>query len=275
MRRFYLPPAACKDDTLLLTDREAHHGAQVLRLQSGDEVTVLDGAGTRLICAVKCVSRKIIELSVRSRQKVPQAGFEVTLFQSIVKGKAMETIVEKATELGVSRVVPLITERVVSQLDAERSDSKQAKWQLIAIESIKQCGSPWLPQIDAPQTLNEVLNEIRRFDMAFVASLRDGRHIRQWVQTLCPTGAGREQAQCPTGRSSTLNSQPSTSLRSGCVWIGPEGDFTNAELDAIEASGAKPITLGPLVLRADTAAIASLAVLRSEIDWLSATAPAP
>ena len=262
MRRFYLPPAACKGDTLLLTDREAHHGAQVLRLQVGDEVTVLDGAGTRLVCAVKHVSRKAIELSVRSREKTPGPGFELTLFQAIVKGKTMETIVEKATELGVSRVVPLITERVVSQLDAERSDSKQAKWQLIAVESIKQCGSPWLPQIDAPQRLNDVLRASGRFDLAFVASLRGGRHVRHWVQTLW-SGELREPAQCPTGRSS------------GCVWIGPEGDFTDAELDAIEASGAKPITLGPLVLRADTAAIAGLAIIRAEVDWLSGTAPAP
>jgi 16S rRNA (uracil1498-N3)-methyltransferase len=262
MPRFYLPPEACKGDTLLLTGREAHHGAQVLRLRAGDEVTVLDGAGTRLVCALKGVSRKAIELSVRSREKIPRPGFELTLFQAIVKGKTMETIVEKATELGVSRVVPLITERVVSQLDAERSESKQAKWQLTAIESIKQCGSPWLPHIDAPQRLSDALKPSGHFDLAFVASLRDGRHVRHWVQTLW-SGELREPAQCPTGRSS------------GCVWIGPEGDFTDAELDAIEASGAKPITLGPLVLRADTAAIASLALVRSEVDWLTSTAPAP
>lgn len=259
MRRFYLPPPACQGDTLLLTDREAHHGAQVLRLQAGDEVTVLDGAGTRLVCAVKLVGRKAIELFVRSREKVLRPGFELTLFQAIVKGKTMETIVEKATELGVSRVVPLITERVVSHLDAERSDSKQMKWQLIAVESIKQCGSPWLPQIDAPQRLNDVLKASGPFDMAFVASLRGGQHIRQWIQMF---------------RSHNPNLNPNR-LRSGCVWIGPEGDFTDAELDAIEASGAKPITLGPLVLRADTAAIACLAILRAEVDWLSATAPAP
>ena len=251
MRRFYLPPAACKGDTLLLTEREAHHGGQVLRLEAGDAVTVLDGAGARLVCAVKRVTRKAIELSVRTRDSVSPPEFQLTLFQAIVKGKTMESIVEKATELGVSRVVPLITERVVSQLDAERGDSKQGKWRLTAIEAIKQCGSAWLPQIDAPQKLNEVLNDTGRFDLSLVASLRGGAHVRQWVQTL------------------------KTRLCSGCVWIGPEGDFTDAELDAIEANGAKPITLGPLVLRADTAAIASLAILRSEVDWLSATAPIP
>lgn len=251
MRRFYLPPTACKGNALLLTDREAHHGAQVLRLERGDELTVLDGAGARLVCEVKRVSRKEIELAVRARETIPRPKFELTLFQAIVKGKAMETIVEKATELGASRVVPLFTERVVSQLDAERGDSKQAKWQLITIESIKQCGSPWLPQIDAPTKLKDALEATGDFEMALVASLRGGQPTRHWVQTL------------------------KAAPRSGCVWIGPEGDFTDAELDAIEATGAKPITLGPLVLRADTAAIASLAIVRAEVDWLTSTAPGP
>jgi len=242
MRRFYLPPSATKGDSLLLTDREAHHAAQVLRLQKGEEVTVLDGAGTRLVCDAVRVSRKEIELSVRHRETIPRPSFELTLFQAIVKGKTMETIVEKATELGVSRVVPLLTERVVSHLDSERIESKQAKWHLRAIESIKQCGSPSLPRIEAPAKLNDVLKTLPSFDLACVASLRGGSHPRHWAQAL-------------------------KQFRTGCVWIGPEGDFTEAELDAIEATGAKPITLGPLVLRADTAAIVSLAIVRSEVDW--------
>jgi 16S rRNA (uracil1498-N3)-methyltransferase len=250
MRRFYLPPSATKGDLLVLTDREAHHAAHVLRLQAGEEVTVLDGAGARLLCEARRVSRKAVELSVRRREHIPRPAFELTLFQAVVKGKTMETIVEKATELGVRRVVPLLTERVVSHLDTERTESKQAKWQVTAIESIKQCGSPWLPEIDAPRKLTDILKTPPQFDLACVASLRGGEHPRHWVE-------GSKQ------------------FRTGCVWIGPEGDFTDAELDAIEATGAKPITLGPLVLRADTAAIASLAVLRSEVDWVIATEPKP
>jgi 16S rRNA (uracil1498-N3)-methyltransferase len=211
---------------------------------------VLDGAGTRLVCEAVRISRKEIELRVRRRETIPTPSFELTLFQAIVKGKTMETIVEKATELGVSRVVPLLTERVVSHLDSERTESKQAKWQLTAIESIKQCGSPWLPQIDAPVKLHDALKDLPPFELACVASLRGGKHLRHWFQEL-------------------------KQVHTGCVWIGPEGDFTDAELDAVEAAGAKPITLGPLVLRADTAAIASLSILRSEADWLTATGPTP
>lgn len=250
MRRFYVPPAESRGDVLFLTDREAHHAADVLRLQSGEEVTVLNGAGERLLCEARRVTRKQVELAVHRREHIPKPVFELTLLQAIVKGKTMDTIIEKATELGVSCVAPLLTERVVSHLDSERAESKQAKWEVTAIESIKQCGSPWLPKIEAPQKLGDVLKGLRRFDLACVASLRGGNHPRYWIQQL---------------------KEP----RTGCVWIGPEGDFTDAELDAIAATGAKPITLGPLVLRADTAAIASLAILRSEVDWLSVTERAP
>jgi 16S rRNA (uracil1498-N3)-methyltransferase len=252
MHRFYLPPRESSGDTLRLKDREAHHGAQVLRLKARDSVEVLDGAGTRLDCSVTRVSRKEIELAVRQRTTVPRPPFEITLLQAIVKGKTMETIIQKASELGVARIVPMQTERVVSQLDNESAQSKQAKWQLTAIEAIKQCGSPWLPEIDAPMTPTAFLKHAPKFDLSLVGSLAgDGRHVRHWFGTL------------------------STMPQSVSIWIGPEGDFTSAELDLIRSSGAKPITLGDLVLRADTAAIYSLAVVRHELEWLTATGSRP
>src|SRR5688572_22959970 len=150
MHRFFLPPAECTGPRLLLPEREAHHAVHVLRLQAGQLVTVLDGAGTQLACEVADVNRKKVELAVRQRTQVPQPAFQITLLQAIVKGKTMETIIQKSTELGVSRIVPLQTERVVAQLDREGAEHKQNKWQLTAIEALKQCGSPWLPQIGPP-----------------------------------------------------------------------------------------------------------------------------
>lgn len=252
MHRFYLLPEHTKGDVLLLKDREAHHGAQVMRLKPGETVEVLDGAGTRFACEVKRLSRKEIELAVRQRAAIPRRLFETTLLQAIVKGKTMDTIIQKGTELGVTRIVPIQTERVVSQLDNESGQSKQAKWQLIAIEAIKQSGSAWLPKIDAPITPAVFLKRGEKFDLSLVGSLEgDGRHARHWFQSL------------------------SAAPRRVAVWIGPEGDFTSAELQLIRTSGAKPITLGELVLRADTAAIYSLAVVRHELEWLSATGSTP
>lgn len=251
MHRFYLPPPV-STNVLWLRDREAHHGAQVLRLKARDSVEVLDGAGTRLGCEVMRVTRKEIELAVRQRTTVPRPPFQITLLQAIVKGKTMDTIIQKGAELGVARIVPIQTERVVSQLDDESGHSKQTKWHLTAIEAIKQCGSPWLPQIDAPLTPAAFLKRGESFDLSLVGSLEgDGRHVRHWFQPL---------AKPP---------------RTVSIWIGPEGDFTPAELQLIRSSGAKPITLGNLVLRADTAAIYSLAVVRHELEWLNATESKP
>jgi 16S rRNA (uracil1498-N3)-methyltransferase len=256
MHRFYLPPAERAEDRLLLRDREAHHAAHVLRLRSGDHVTVLDGQGTEMQCKVERVSRKEIELAVHERRKQQPPVGEITLLQAIVKGKTMETIIQKATELGVRRIVPLQTERVVAHLDSERGENKQTKWQLTAMEAIKQCGSAWLPQIDAPVTPTAFLKRGEKFDLSLVGSLAgDGRHPRDWFDLFV-----KERSAAP---------------QSVCVWIGPEGDFTAAELEAIRSSGAKPITLGQLVLRADTAAIYSLTVIRHELAWLNATGSRP
>jgi 16S rRNA (uracil1498-N3)-methyltransferase len=254
MHRFYLPPAECAGDRLLLRDREAHHAVHVLRLRPGDDATVLDGEGGELQCKVERASRKEIELAVRERRKQQPPVDEITLLQAIVKGKTMETIIQKATELGVARIVPLQTERVVAYLDNERGENKHAKWQLTAIEAIKQCGSAWLPRIDAPVTPAIFLKRNEKFDLSLVGSLAgDGRHSRHWFETVA-----KARSAAP---------------RTICIWIGPEGDFTIAELEAIRSSGAKPITLGRLILRADTAAIYSLAIIRHELAWLNATAP--
>jgi 16S rRNA (uracil1498-N3)-methyltransferase len=248
MHRFYLPPEELSGDTVLLKNREAHHGADVLRLKPGESVEVLDGAGMRLRCDVRRASRKEIQLAVCERRSAPTPACEITLLQAIVKGKMMETIIQKATELGVARIVPVQTERVVAQLDEERGQDKQSKWRLTAIEAIKQCGSAWLPTIDVPVTPAAFLKSGQTFDLALVGSLAgDGQSVRHWFEALLrrPRRIG--------------------------IWIGPEGDFTLAELELIRAAGAKPITLGDLVLRADTAAICSLAVIRHELDWLSGT----
>jgi 16S rRNA (uracil1498-N3)-methyltransferase len=247
MHRFYLPAEELSGDTLLLKGREAHHGADVLRLKTGETVEVLDGAGTRLRCAVKRASRKEVELAVHQRDVISRPNYEITLLQAIVKGKTMETIVQKATELGVARIVPVQTERVIAQLDEERGQDKQDKWELTAIEAIKQCGSPWLPAIDTPVTLARFLKGGHQFDLALVGSLEgDGQPVRHWFGSSNPP-------------------------RTVGVWIGPEGDFTPGELESIRAAGARAMTLGNSVLRADTAAICSLALIRHELDWLNAT----
>jgi 16S rRNA (uracil1498-N3)-methyltransferase len=239
MHRFHLPPEQCQDE-LTLTDAEGHHAISVLRVQSGDQVSVLDGAGREMFCVVRNVERKTVKLAIEQTETSPAPRCPVTLVQAIPKGKLFETILQKATELGAARIIPLLSERVVAHLDDEGVKHKHEKWQQTAIEAIKQCGQRWLPQVEPPITLPALLARNGVADLALVGSLRrNARHPREYFQSL---------------------------PKSVRLWIGPEGDFAPAEIDAIEASGAFPITFGPLVLRSDTAAIYALSFVNYELQ---------
>jgi len=246
MHRFYLPPDECRETSLLLTGREGHHALHVLRVREGEKLIVLDGAGQEILCDVGTVNRNEVRLKVVQRIAHPPSSSRITLLQAVPKGKLFESIVQKATELSAHRIVPLLSGRVVVKFDDVEVQSKIEKWRHVAIEAIKQCGSSWLPQIEPPMTPSQFLTREERFDLSLVAALEgDRRHLREWFANF--------QAH--------HNLQPATV----CIWIGPEGDFTPEELHDIKKAGACPITLGSLVLRAETAAIYCLSVLNYEL----------
>jgi 16S rRNA (uracil1498-N3)-methyltransferase len=241
MHRFYLPPLRCQGPTLTLTGAEAHHAADVLRIKIGGQVAILDGAGHEFLCAVRTVNRKAVTLEVGQTHFSPAPSCRVTLVQAVPKGKLLETIIQKATELGAFRIIPLLSERVATRLEDEAVQHKAEKWQQSAIEAIKQCGQRWLPQVEAPIPLAALLARGENFDLSLVGSLQsDARHPGEFLRSGHPG-----------------------SIR---IWIGPEGDFTDAELTAIRNAEARPISLGPLVLRSDTAAIYTLSIVSYELQ---------
>jgi 16S rRNA (uracil1498-N3)-methyltransferase len=247
MHRFYLPLDQCHNSTLTLSGQEAYHGLHVLRLRQGERVSVLDGAGGEYLCEARKLGRDSIELAVVQKNSIPPLPYQITLVQAIPKGKIIESIIQKATELGAARIVPLVSERVVSHLDEESTHDKTAKWRVVAVEAIKQCGSPWLPQIEAPMTPKAFLARAEKFDLPLIASLQpDSRHPRSFFKQFHD-----ERGRLP---------------QSVCVWVGPEGDFTPAEMSAARTAGALPITLGRLVLRSETAAIYCLSILNYELQ---------
>ena len=149
MHRFYLPPERCAGAALRLDGREAHHALHVLRMKRGELVAVLDGVGNEFLCTVENSSRQAVTLSVSLKNFTPPPPCSITLLQAVPKGKIIESIIQKAVELGARRIVPLLTERVVTHLDDEDAGNKRDKWQQVAIEAIKQCGAAWLPKIEA------------------------------------------------------------------------------------------------------------------------------
>lgn len=245
MHRFYLPPQECEGGILTLTEREAHHAARVLRLRKGEAVVVLNGGGKIYHAEVGEISREAVSLIVRRTEESPAPPCAITLVQAIPKGKILDSIIQKATELGVSRVIPLLSERVITQIDEGNADAKTGHWRTVAVEAIKQSGSPWLPAIEPAARPGQLLGRREDFDLWFIASLQPGsRHPRGWF----------EEFRARQGR------EPKTA----CIWIGPEGDFTEREVADATAAGARPITLGRLVLRCETAATYCLSVLNYE-----------
>lgn len=247
MHRFHLRPEACRDDILTLAEAEAHHAINVLRLKPGERAVVLDGAGQELLCDIREAHRNTLTLSVKQRVKHPPLPCQITLLQAVTRGKTMDLIIQKSAELGAFRVAPILSERTVAQIEDGDADSKIAKYSATAIETIKQCGSPWLTQIERPATPTAFLARNERFELPLVASLQPGaRHPREHFDAFVA-----ERGRLP---------------KSIGVWVGPEGDFTPAEINAIRGSGAFPITLGQLVLRSETAAIYCLSVLNYELQ---------
>ena len=249
MHRFYLPPERCTGDVLRLVGREAHHALHVLRVKRGERVMVLDGAGNEFSSEVQNVSRHELMLGVTGTKAIPALPSSITLLQAVPKGRIIESIIQKAVELGACRIVPLLTEHVVTRLDDREADGKREKWHQVAIEAIKQCGAAWLPRIETPTTIGKFLARNERFDLALVGSLQTER---------------RHPRECFKEYQALRRRLP----QNVAVWIGPEGDFTLGELNLIRAAGALPISLGRLVLRVETAAIYCLSVLNYELNSL-------
>lgn len=245
MNRFFLSPEQCQSDSLTLAGGQAHHALHVLRLRLDDQVLVLDGAGHELLAAVRQLGRDTLTLEVLSRRARAPAPFQISLLQAFPKGRLLEDIIQKATELGVHRIVPLLTERAVPHLDLHHCEAKLDKWRQTALEAVKQCGQAWLPTVEAPVSFRDYLRRGERFDLSLIAALQPG--------TLHPRECFRQ-----------FRAEHHRSPRTIALWIGPEGDFTPAEVAGALALGASPITLGPLVLRVETAAIAGLAILNYE-----------
>ena len=161
----------------------------------------------------------------------------------------MELIVHKAAEIGAADIAPIISDRTVVQVDPESAVQKQAKWQQIAIEAAKQCGQNWLPRVHAPRKLAEFFDAAvpnAGFDLRLIGSLQpDAQHLKKILADYSSEHAHRPQ--------------------SVLMLIGPEGDFTPAELALARRHGCRPITLGPIILRVETAAIYCLSVLSYEL----------
>jgi 16S rRNA (uracil1498-N3)-methyltransferase len=235
--RFYCPPPLDPDTFFELPEDAAHHALRVLRLRVKDPVELFDGEGKSFAAAIRETSGKRVWLEgVRLNREEPSPQLSVALAQAMASAEKMDWVVQKATELGAAEIRPVQTRRSVAKLDAERAEKRVAHWRSVMIGACEQCGRNRLPEVSAPEDF-----------MGWLASMRDAAGVKF---ILHPEG-GRplHQQPKPEGRVTIL--------------IGPEGGFEAEEIEMARLSGFSPVTLGPRVLRTETAALAAIAALQT------------
>ena len=246
MHRFYISPENWNPDAPALTGSEAHHARDVLRMKPAEKLVLFNGRGREITAEIIDLSGTGIQLRKLHEAETPALRSRIILGQAIPKGKNMDLIVQKAVEIGAAEIAPIISDRSVVQIDLESAAQKHAKWQQIAIEAAKQCGQNWLPQVHAPRRLGDFFLASTTFDLRLIGSLQpDAQHLKEILADY-----SNEHRHLPG---------------SVLMLIGPEGDFTPAELALARHHGCRPITLGPIILRVETAAIYCLSVLSYEL----------
>jgi 16S rRNA (uracil1498-N3)-methyltransferase len=246
MHRFYIAPENWNPDALVLSGAEAHHARDVLRMKPGDKLVAFNGRGREITAEIVDSAKNHVRLRKLNETGTQPLRCRIVLGQAIPKGKNMDLIVQKAVEIGAAEIFPLISERTIVDLEAREAAQKQEKWQMVAIEAAKQCGQNWLPRVHAPQKLKDFFGVAAISDLRLIGSLQPGAlHLKKVLADY-----SNEHRHLP---------------ESVLMLIGPEGDFTPAELGLARSHGCCPITLGPIILRVETAAIYCLSVLSYEL----------
>jgi 16S rRNA (uracil1498-N3)-methyltransferase len=218
----------------------ANHLARVLRLREGDSLTLFDGTGGEYGARVIGFRKDGVQVDVQDHRAIErESALDLTLAQGISRGERMDWVVQKATELGVRRIVPMFTERSVVKLDDRQSERKLAHWRAIAIAACEQCGRNRVPDIETPARFFDVLR----------ASDASGARL------LLSPAASMRVRDVPRPSKVTL-------------LIGPEGGLADHEEEAALKAGFDPVQLGPRILRTETAAIAALAALQHDFGDL-------
>lgn len=245
--RVFCQPDVLDPAEIRLNQQESHHLVQVCRARPGDTVVAFDGVGNEWVTQLTGGTKSESLLSVTQHLKQKPLPYSIALGQALPKGKTMDSIVRKATEIGARQIIPLESERTEVHIDGDREENKKEKWITSAIEAAKQCGNPFLPEVLPVQKAAAFIESAKGYDLKLIASLHPGAASLRNV-----LAEYRQEKGKPP---------------SNVLWlIGPEGDFTPAEISLSQTHGFRPIGLGPLVLRCETAAVVALSILSYELQ---------
>jgi 16S rRNA (uracil1498-N3)-methyltransferase len=240
--RCYAPAEQWLAGEIRLDEEETHHLLHVMRAREGEEVEAFDGAGRVAVARVHSARAGEARLRVVREERRPPPPVRIVLMPCLIRESKMDLLIQKATELGAGAIHPVEAERSVVRLRVEQRPAKRERWRKIALHAAKQCGAAWLPAIEPPVGLMEALrNGMPAAAGLFGALTGAARPLREAVQAI-RQGAARSVA----------------------FVAGPEGDLAPSECAALVEAGFQPVSLGPLVLRAETAALYALSVLQYE-----------
>lgn len=242
MSRFYASPECICEGKIILRGREAHHARDVMRLEPGDDITVFDGTGREYSGVIDKIAKEEIVIRIKKILERKTDACKLTLVQAIPKLSKMDVIVEKATELGVERIIPVVTERTIVQADVSKACLKTERWRKIAVTASKQCGRATIAEINGIMKFEDSLSFVRGHELAVIPCLCGGAESIKSVLR-------------------------GSRAKSAIAFIGPEGDFTKEEVSLAVSKGVTPVSLGTEILRSDTAAISVLSVLNYELRW--------
>ena len=239
MPKFFTARENIKDTTLIIDSEDANHLKKVLRINIGDKITVCDGAGIDYTVRVSEIGKNEIECDIIDRQKSDtEPNINITLYQGLPKAAKMDYIIQKNTELGISKIVPAKLARCVVKLENKAAEDKKCeRWQKIAIASAKQSGRGIVPVIDNPMTVDEIIEDVKDYDLVFVPyECEDQSRLKTIVESV-------------------------PDAKDIAFIIGPEGGFDISEIEKLKAAGIKTVTLGKRILRTETAAEAVVSML--------------
>jgi 16S rRNA (uracil1498-N3)-methyltransferase len=252
MNKFFVPSCGVLADKIIIEDKdEAHHIRDVLRLKEGEKVAVFDDKGNEYLCAIESLEDKIcLNIDKRIPAVKKDERFKLTVACAIPKKAKIDDIIDKLVQLGTERIIPLKTERVIVRLDKHKEALRYERWKKIALSAAKQSKRNNLAVIEMVSDFESLIRRSAEFDLKLIPCLEGERKtLKDILDRFFRDG-------------SIANDHKNRIVPKVLILIGPEGDFSSGEVKSAKASGFIPVTLGDLVLRVDTAAIAAASFIK-------------
>ena len=243
MHKFFVDPSSVEADIIKIRGEDSHHISRVLRLKEDDEVIVCDKNGIDYYCSVKSIEKDEVTVWILKKEvsKV-EPPIEITLYQGVPKGDKLETVIQKCVELGAVAIVPVAMKRSVAVI--KDKEKKQIRMQRIAMEAAKQCGRAKIPEVFKVMSFKEAIEHSGSCDLKILPY----------------------EAENETSLKKVL--KDNTEAKKIAVFIGPEGGFDEEEVSLAKQSGFEIVTLGPRIMRTETAPLACISAIMYEIgDW--------